>query len=137
MCHSELVKCLGRETQNCRPLKYARRRTLHSVRVFYLSTSLFVERGYISVEDLIKLEKLSDFWIHNELLQVWHRNTHLQKQVQAKNSSSEFTNCLNQTVLENKQRAPMKQKGTLCRDQGDKGGFSYSKWRGRQLIHQW
>lgn len=31
----------------------------------------------------------------------------------------------------------MKQKGRVCRDQGDKGGFSYGKRRGRQLIHQW
>lgn len=30
----------------------------------------------------------------------------------------------------------MKQKRMFCRDQGDKG-FSYAKWKGRQLIHQW
>lgn len=63
--------------------------------------------------------------------------THLQKQVQAKNISSEFTVYLNQTVLEKRQSAAVKQKGMFCRDQGDKGGFSYGKWKGRQLIHHW
>lgn len=89
------------------------------------------------MEDSIKLEKLSGFWIHNEFLQVWHRNIHLQKQVQAKNSSLEFTNYLNQTALEKRNYSSMKQKGMFCGDQDDKGGFSYGKWKGRQLIHQW
>lgn len=30
MCHS--VKCLGREIQNCKLLKYAMNRTLHSIK---------------------------------------------------------------------------------------------------------
>lgn len=31
----------------------------------------------------------------------------------------------------------MKQKGIFFRDQGDKGCFSYGKWKGKQVIHQW
>lgn len=52
---------------------------------FYLSTSLFVERGYT-----MNFSRSST-------------NTHLQKQEQAKDSSSEFTIYLNQTVLEKRQ----------------------------------
>lgn len=52
---------------------------------FYLSTSLFVERGYTM-----------NFSISGT-------NIHLQKQEQAKDSSSEFTIYLNETVLETRQ----------------------------------
>ena len=58
--------------------------------IFPFCLSVCGESKYILVDQLIKLEKLTSFWTHKDLLQVWHRNTNLQKQMQTKNNCSEF-----------------------------------------------
>lgn len=58
--------------------------------MIFFSLYLCEERKYFLVDQLIKLEKLTSFWTHNDLFQAWHRNMILQKYMQAKNSCSEF-----------------------------------------------
>lgn len=94
---------------------------------FDLPTSLFVERGYMLVEDLIKLEKLSGFCAHNNLLQVWHRNTHFQKQMQAKDSSSEFNWFFQSDYLREK---------AACTYEAEGEGLQRSGWQRWFLLWQ-
>lgn len=130
VCHSELVKCLGREIQNCRLLKYAVQNATFYQRAssrFDLPAPLFAERGYMLVEDLIKLEKLSGFWAHNNLLQVWHRNTHFQKQMQAKDSSSGFNWVFQSDYLREK---------AACTYEAEGEGLQRSGWQRWFLLWQ-
>lgn len=85
MCHLELANCLRRKTKLQRPLSvfHGQKTTIYwqgPPDFFFLPLALWQERTFLE-DQLIKLEKLSRFWTHEHLLQVWHRNIDPQRQV--------------------------------------------------------